>query len=111
MNDIFKRMISNYVLDSQGCTLIKLITELASIIYSHNITQLINEDNSFQLLRMLEFYEGEHIRSPEHLHAFITNLIQEMIDNEELVTIKYVLPNLQYREKMYIFPKGTQIIK
>lgn len=36
--------------------------------------------------------------------------IENMIKEKELVELNYVLPNMVYREKQMLFPKGTKII-
>lgn len=39
----------------------------------------------------------------------ILALILEMVDEGELVEVDYVLPNLNYRIKSFLLPKGTEV--
>lgn len=40
----------------------------------------------------------------------ITNLIEQMVADGELVEVEYVLPNLQFRVKSFLLPAGTKLV-
>lgn len=73
-----KQLICTMVEESQGCKATELVCRIAEL---HD----------------------------EELMSFdITFLIQELVDAKELVEVEYTLPNVSYRLKSFLLPKGTE---
>jgi len=80
--DDLRKMITEVVEMNQGMKMIELITYL--VVKLANDERMINSD-------------------------VILAIIENMEKKKELVVINYVLPQMNYRLKMFILPKGTQI--
>ena len=43
--------------------------------------------------------------------SLITDILEELVKNEDIIEVCYILPSMTYREKTLYFPKGTIISK
>ncbi|NJO61055.1 MAG: hypothetical protein HC836_23175 [Richelia sp. RM2_1_2] len=87
--------ISQRVLELQGCKITELLSdnEIIKLVYKHTPARvLIEEANNHKTEKTINIVE----------------VINAMVEKGELVAIEYVLPNMTYKIKTYLFPKGTQ---
>jgi len=82
-----RELIKQVVTDHQGCKATEVPVLIAHV--------LDNIDNTTQLTRS----QLQWTAVPE--------LVQDLVDKGELVEVEYVLPNMDYRIKSFLLPKGT----
>ena len=104
MKELLKQVINNYLLQMQGCKITELVCQVAALFYNKKYNQFIDIKDNSQLLELLSF-----ISSTQKFDELLNNTIDEMIEHNEITVVKYVLPNMKYREKTYLFPKNTDI--
>lgn len=85
-----KDLIAKLVSDRQGLK----GTELAML-----VSAKVHEDPAYSHLSV----SGDS-SVDDYLHC-----LKEMVDNEDLVEVEYVLPNMKYRTKSFYLPKDTQV--
>ena len=76
-----KGLIVRYVVEKQGCKCIGLATNKDIV--------LACKDFNFSLL----------------------DLIDELIDEEKLIDIEYILPDIDYRVKSFLLPGKTKLVR
>lgn len=42
-------------------------------------------------------------------NSLITDILNELVKNGDIIEVSYILPSMTYREKVLYFPKGTII--
>ena len=73
------------------------------------IVEIVETKQGCKATELVDFIAGTH---PELLVVLddLTDTIEEMVHEGELVEVEYVLPQIEYRAKSYLLPRGTQII-
>jgi len=81
--DTIKSLIQRFVLEMQGCKAVDLSAAVAS----------------------------ELRGSIDHISDLFAHALHELIEEGEVIEICYFLPNMKYRVKSFLLPKGTHGIQ
>jgi hypothetical protein len=102
--DMIKELIIKIINDKQGCKLTELSVTLAETLFNNK-----NHENNFEKthekLQLLEYLD----KTSDQQLDIITSSIDELIKEKELVAIQYNLPNMEYRDKVFLLPKDTKL--
>lgn len=82
MSQLVENMITEIVNSAQGLKATELVVKLVPCMAS----------------------AGWDVESEE-----IMSKIDKMVSDKTLVIVRYVLPSMPYREKMFLLPKGTEL--
>jgi hypothetical protein len=74
----------------------------------NRIKQIVEERQGLKTTELVALLVTKEDKSP-NLSDTIQAAIQELVHNGEIVELEYVLPNLSYKVKSILFPKGTII--
>lgn len=102
--DMIKELIIKIINDKQGCKLVELSVTLAETLFNNK-----NHENNFEKthekLQLLEYLD----KTSDQQLDIITNSIDELIKEKELVAIQYNLAGMEYKDKAFILPKDTKL--
>lgn len=101
--ELLIKVIKNIIVSEQGCKESLLIAKIVSIIEDRKIEKYINNITAIEKIHLINIY------SKKFNMEDIENIMNILIDNKEITYITYTLPNMEYRTKSLIFPKGTEV--
>lgn len=106
MKHLLKKAINNFLSDCQGCKLTELVCDLSSLFYNKEYDKILDSNDVLELLELLSF-----ISSSQNFGELLIKAIDEMIDHKEVSVVVYTLPSMSYREKLFLLPKNSNILK
>ena len=76
------------------------------------VKQVVKEKQGCKAVELVTFVAMEMAKSPStsDIDVDLPELIETMTKEGELVEVEYVLPNMDYRVKSFLLPKGTEIL-
>jgi len=74
------------------------------------ICALVEQAQGCKALELIAKLGSEQVWVIEEVNSWTAiELIEELVEEGELIEIEYTLPNMSYRVKSFLLPKGTEI--